>query len=231
MPSTPPALEPAVPPAATAFFSASGNDTLTGLTAPQTDAIPPIGLTLPAERALLPTGETTTTDSTLTRPADGDGFQIIVVPHPAGMPDTLLVNRPMSDIDIPVSGTMEIGVPMDTFAHTDANATVKLFVTQADGRPLPPWMRFDPRNGKIEGNPPPGFRGEVVLRVVARDDQGREAVITFRVFIGRDGAQERPAPQGRSSFGEQIRLAGQPLGLASHLAALSASAEAARART
>ena len=173
-------------------------------------------------------GGETASAATLTRPADAGGFQVVVIQRPAGEPDSLLVNNPVSDAFIPQGERVDVSVPVDTFVHTDANAMVTLTLTRADGAALPGWISFDPRTGKLTGTPPPGFKGELVLRLVARDNQGREAVTVFRVRVGQDNAQERPAPQGRSGLGEQIRLAAYPPGLAAHLAALSNSAEAAR---
>ena len=51
-------------------------------------------------------------------------------------------------------------------------------------------------------------KGEVVadLKVLARDDEGREAVALFQMFIGE---QAPSSPQSRDSFSEKLRMAGK----------------------
>lgn len=155
----------------------------------------------------------------LTRPGSAGSFQIMVVPYQPGTPESLVVHRGMLDTAVPAATAemTEIIVPFDAFAHTNPEATVTLFMAQADGRPLPPWMRFDPASGKLIFKAPPGFQGELALRLVARDHQGREAVLTFRIVIGNESLQERTAPQGRAGLAEQLRLASQAPGLAARL--------------
>ena len=59
---------------------------------------------------------------------------------------------------------------------------------------LVPAAGIDPTKGKIE------------LKVMARDDDGREATSIFRMFVGEEPAPEQK-PQSRSSLSEKIRLA------------------------
>ena len=67
-------------------------------------------------------------------------------------------------------------------------------------------MQFDPASGTFEGTPPAGFKGKLDLKVIARDDDGREAVAMFRMFIGEETQNQ---PQSRSSFSEKLRMAGK----------------------
>jgi hypothetical protein len=46
-------------------------------------------------------------------------------------------------------------------------------VQQADGRPLPEWLRFDPAAGTLEGRPPAGLHGRIALQVLVVDAEGR----------------------------------------------------------
>jgi hypothetical protein len=76
----------------------------------------------------------------------------------------------------------------------------------SDGRKLPAWVRFDPRTGKFIFKVPADFRGELKIKVTARDAKGNEASSLFRFTIGdRRGAQEGPLP-----LREQLRLAARP---------------------
>ncbi|MFK2905978.1 DUF4347 domain-containing protein [Dyella ginsengisoli] len=46
-------------------------------------------------------------------------------------------------------------------------------VQQADGRPLPGWLRFDPAAGTLEGRAPAGLHGRIALQVLVIDADGR----------------------------------------------------------
>ena len=67
-------------------------------------------------------------------------------------------------------------------------------------------MQFDPATGVFEVSPPANFRGKLDIKVVARDDDGREATAIFQMFIG---PQPQGQPQSRESLGEKLRLAGK----------------------
>lgn len=125
---------------------------------------------------------------------NGSAFQITVAPRPAGGGEALVVNAPMRDTSFNEGSRISVTVPATAFAHTSTNATVTLSATRSNGASLPGWMNFNPRTGTFEGTPPPGFRGEVVVRVIARDNQGREAVQTFKIVVGQGGGTA--APQG-----------------------------------
>jgi hypothetical protein len=136
-----------------------------------------------------------------TAPSTG-GFQVVVVSRPAGGGDALVVNAPVRDSVIAEGSRISVTVPADAFAHTRADAQVTLAATRANGAALPGWMIFNPRTGTFEGTPPPGFKGEVVVKVVARDNQGREAVQTFKIVVGAAG-QGNVAPTGERGQGER----------------------------
>jgi hypothetical protein len=57
----------------------------------------------------------------------------------------------------------------------------------------------------FEVTPPKDFKGKLDLKVIARDDDGREAVAIFQMFIGE---QTTDRPQSRESFTEKLRMAG-----------------------
>ena len=101
----------------------------------------------------------------------------------------------------------KISLPFDAFIHSNKDAVIKLEAKQADNSNLPPWVQFDSSTGVFEVTPPPGFKGKLDLKVVARDDDGREAVAIFQMFVGEQDAQQRP--QSRESFSDKLRLAGK----------------------
>lgn len=75
-------------------------------------------------------------------------------------------------------------IPADTFVHTDAKASVTLVATLVDGTSLPNWLLFDGNKGEFRGNAPPGFKGVLQIKVIARDDAGKQAETTVRIQVG-----------------------------------------------
>jgi autotransporter-associated beta strand protein len=181
----------------------------------------------------------------------------ITVALPGSGVEGLVVARGVSDVVVSNTGAATVTISPDTFAHSDANATVQISVQQINGQPLPAWVSFDPVTGKIEMRPPRGVQRELAIKVIARDDQGREAVTTFKIKVGqRDNRQQPqgaleiegesklavavrlqretlPTPVerlklGRAGLSEQLRQASRPLGSSERLAALSRAAQTAR---
>jgi len=110
-------------------------------------------------------------------------------------------------------------MPADAFVHSKQDAVVKLEAKLADDAKLPAWVRFDPQTGSFEVDAPKNFKGKLDLKVIARDDDGREATVMFRIFVGEEPAKDQPAndkPAGklssRNSLSEKLRLAAQRQG-------------------
>jgi len=104
--------------------------------------------------------------------------------------------------------SVKISIPYDAFVHTNKEAVIKLQAKQADDSPLPNWVEFDPAAGTFTVKPPKDFKGKLDLKVIARDDEGREAVALFQMFVGEQDPVETK-PQSRSSFTEKLRMAGK----------------------
>ena len=169
----------------------------------------------------------------LSAPGEGN-FQVAVVADASGRAatggqETVLVAKPISDT-YAVDGRVSFAVPADAFAVTNANASVTLTATTADGKPLPAWLTFNTRNGTFEGTPPPGAPA-VEVKVKALDNSGHEAAQTFKI-------NTQPAKQGDAAPAipaARLAQAGRP-GLAAQLhaarhagpARLAAVIEAAR---
>lgn len=120
-----------------------------------------------------------------------------------------MVQHTVPDQVFESTGAVEIRVPGDTFANLSSDADIQILATQANGKPLPDWIKFDPAAGKFIVQPPPGVSGELVIRLVARDRQGNEAVTTFKIRVGsnRHASFEH---SGRPGLSEQVRLAAHP---------------------
>jgi hypothetical protein len=132
------------------------------------------------------------------------GFPIIAIDN---APPGLTINKGITDQFVEQGASNgKFSVPYDAFVHSKQDAVISLQAKQGDDAPLPAWVRFDPQAGTFEVNPPANFKGKVELKVVARDDDGREATSIFRLFIG-DETTDQSRPQSRNSLSEKIRLA------------------------
>ena len=142
----------------------------------------------------------------------GGGFQVVVASGAAAASDGLSVNRGVADLSVASGTATQFAIPADAFAASNVGAVVTLSVQQSDGRPLPGWLHFNAASGSFDGQPPPGFAGEVTIRVTARDAQGHEAVTTFKVKVGGrtasgDGQRAQPERAARAGLAEQLRHA------------------------
>ena len=142
----------------------------------------------------------------------GGGFQVVVASGAATASDGLSVNRGVADLSVASGTATQFAIPADAFAASDVGAVVTLSAQQSNGQPLPGWIHFDAASGSFEGQPPPGYAGDVTIRVTARDAQGHEAVTTFKVKVGGrtasgDGQRAQPERAARAGLAEQLRHA------------------------
>jgi hypothetical protein len=86
-------------------------------------------------------------------------------------------------------------IPKDTFEHTDAEAKIILTATMVDGTALPTWLIFDPLKGEFRGVAPQDFTGDLIIKILARDDFGRQAETTVKINI--ESAPGRLAFKGK----------------------------------
>ncbi len=198
LPAPPPAPAPTAPPAAPA------PPLVVPVDAPPPPAPAPNQSFASTLQPLAP--KTPTAEYSLTLPetvTSGLGYQIPVI---ESAPPGLTVNRGVTDQF--VQGTdvaTKISLPFDAFMHSNKDAVIKLEARTADNASLPSWVQFDPATGVFEVSPPPGFKGKIDVKVVGRDDDGREATVIFQMFVGEPPTQNRS--EGRDSLAEKLRLA------------------------
>jgi hypothetical protein len=134
----------------------------------------------------------------------GSGYQI---PVNDSAPIGLSLYQGVTDQFVQSTNTAtRVSLPFDAFIHSSKDAVIKLEAKQADDSNLPSWVQFDPATGVFTVTPPPDFKGKLDLKVLARDDDGREAVALFQMFIGE---QTAPQVQSRDSFSEKLKMAGK----------------------
>ncbi|HEV7371322.1 MAG TPA: hypothetical protein VGO20_19650, partial [Arenibaculum sp.] len=134
----------------------------------------------------------------------------------------LSVSGTISQVDVGESSQFAFNLPEGLFAHSDPSQTVTVEARQADGSPLPAWLRFDPASGTFVGEPPAGEEG-IEVEVIARDANGAEASVRFELRLdgsangnadGANGGEGQPgpradAPAGKPSLSAQLKAAGQ----------------------
>ncbi len=82
--------------------------------------------------------------------------------------------RSFGTTTVPAETEFSFTLPKDTFKHADPKATIVLEARQANGKPLPAWIRFDPGAARFTGRAPRGIH-QIEVSVVARDTSGHEA--------------------------------------------------------
>ena len=108
--------------------------------------------------------------------------------------DRLFVYKGIGSTTAESGQMIEYRVPKDAFAHTNAASIVQLEAALVDGAPLPQWLDFDPTSGAFSGRPPADAGRVIVIKVTARDEQGRETSATFTIRI--EGQQTQPRVPG-----------------------------------
>ena len=103
-----------------------------------------------------------------------------------------------------VGNVTSFALPSDAFAHTRAEATLTLEAKMADGSRLPDWVLFDGQAGVFRLTPPAGYTGELEVKVIARDNEGREAEAKFKLNVA-----PKVMKVGRESLSEKLKLAGR----------------------
>jgi filamentous hemagglutinin family protein len=81
-------------------------------------------------------------------------------------------------IAVPVTGMAPVAyaLPQDTFVHVVSDTKLSYSARQADGTPLPEWVRLNTATGEISLNPPAGLAlDQLTLTVTAVDPAGNAA--------------------------------------------------------
>src|SRR5690606_6271592 len=164
------------------------------------------------------------------------GFVATQLPHiltHGTLPSVAVQARP-PDVTVWIG---ESGVAGSSFTLPDRTFVVLQYeratvtATLADGRPLPPWVQFDPNTGPFTVKPPAGQSGTLEVQVTATTESGQTASVDFEIRFESEAAEaaeateaEQPQetaalPGGKPSLSEQLRAAGHD-GVLAEVAAL-----------
>lgn len=100
-------------------------------------------------------------------------------------PSDFVAVRELAPAILPAAKPGVISLPPGTFVHTTQQDELVYEARQADGTPLPPWMRCDARTGELTLNPPADAQSVLDVVVTARDRDGRTASTSLRVALRR----------------------------------------------
>jgi hypothetical protein len=99
-------------------------------------------------------------------------------------PGTALQALPeIGDFTAHAGEPVHIGLPADTFVHGEKSTVLSVEARLSDGRPLPPWLKFDPATGTLSGKPPPGLSQRLDVEIVARDAKGHAVRSHVRIDV------------------------------------------------
>jgi hypothetical protein len=74
-------------------------------------------------------------------------------------------------------------VPLNTFADVDSGDTLSYTATLACGSALPSWLQFNANTRTFSGTPANGDKGNLELKVIARDSHGASVSGAFKLAV------------------------------------------------
>ncbi|CAJ1370995.1 unnamed protein product [Effrenium voratum] len=108
------------------------------------------------------------------------GAQPFAKPSTDGSLGLAPIAMPMAPVPATEKTPFEYDVPLAVFSDPDGGPlTLSAFL--ADGKPLPSWLRFDPKKRSFSGTPPNQDQLQIMLK--ATDPQGLSAVTSFTLQV------------------------------------------------
>ncbi len=111
------------------------------------------------------------------------------LPDSTTMPEGMNTGRSSAFVDRPTSVSvaagepLRIALPVDVLSSLNRDGPTTVEVRQANGQPLPSWLRYDPVTGTLVGRAPAGLSQKIAIEVVVRDAKGQRAVSTIEVEV------------------------------------------------
>ncbi|MBY0225921.1 MAG: cadherin-like domain-containing protein [Hyphomicrobium sp.] len=115
--------------------------------------------------------------------SDGRGGQTIAAANLTIVPNAepALTGAALANQQVNAGQYFSYAIPINTFSDADAHP---LFYSadRADGSALPSWLTFNSATREFHGTPPPGFSGDIEIRVTASDSIASSST-TFVVSV------------------------------------------------
>ena len=92
-----------------------------------------------------------------------------------------VVTEPLDDMVIPGGQISHLQLSAETFTDPDVGDALRYQAFATHSSRLPAWIKFDGLNRRFEFSPPARGSESLCIRVVARDFEGLEAELSFRV--------------------------------------------------
>jgi autotransporter-associated beta strand protein len=100
----------------------------------------------------------------------------------------------LGDFSIGAGQRVSITLPANAFSVPEGSGALALTARQANGRPLPAWLSFDPVSGSFSGQVPPGMSSDLVIEVQARDAEGNQATTRLKLDVKAIGERSSSLP-------------------------------------
>ena len=128
---------------------------------------------------------------------------------------SLVVDNGIGNLSVGMGQSFTYVIPKDAFLSSSSDARLSFQATQANGAPLPNWLRFNSETGTFSGVVPEGVRGDLRIRVKAVDSKGNEVVTTFTIRSGvvarENGNQPEDGNQRENDEPRQRQRGAAPL--------------------
>nr|WP_255490761.1 calcium-binding protein [Spartinivicinus marinus] len=110
--------------------------------------------------------------------------------------DAPIIERRLNNIRWQAGDEFSYRLPANSFYDPDADDTLTLAATLADGEALPDWLQFDAEQQRFIGEPPADFSGDLAIKLTATDNAGESVSQSFTLTI-------LPAEDTSSTTGEE----------------------------
>ncbi len=105
--------------------------------------------------------------------------------------------HPLQDVYAGIGKAFNLQVPANTFADIDVGDSLRYSVMQANGNPLPNWLKFNPATASFSGTPDFANAGNLFVRVTATDNANMSVSSDFHITtIANYGQQFVDTPGG-----------------------------------
>ncbi|WP_139215199.1 tandem-95 repeat protein, partial [Oceanisphaera psychrotolerans] len=124
----------------------------------------------------------------------------------------LMVQRDIPEQNFSSSGgltTISFIIPADTFGHTQPGVDIQLSAVLVNGQSLPDWLLFDAEKGEFRGVAPANFDGVMVIKVIARDENGRQVETQVTIRVRADANSDTTAQTGKIGLMDQLKSQSQ----------------------